>query len=308
MASSDVPPLLPHDLERVIQQALLQANDSLRSESLSAAKKTKKRNRECAPEENESSAKEPKQKKKKKVREHVAEVIAGGPEPVSTTTTEDGTAKKRKKKGKKARDPPQPQEIQIDPALQNLSATPPPPAPKPLPPPAPVHAEADSSNFLPPELRHVFATGGPLNTNEDILRALQDLDITKITGALQSLGEVAAANHISLPSLNTRPLSPRPIRQTAPKPPATNTATSQTPPQQTSSTPAVPQQIPAAADRQPVVPRPSFVARPPPASSQNQNPEHAYMLYTKWLNASKLKELAGSIGLLLSRPPCAHVC
>lgn len=299
MASSDVPPLLPHDLERVIQQALVQANDSLRSEAISGQKKSKKRNRDLVPEENEQPAKEPKKKRKKKNKEPVPEVIAGGPDVVATTPNEESqpVEKKKKKKRSKAHDPPPTQEIQIDPALQNLSATPPPPAPIPLPPP-PVHVDSDSSNFLPPELRHVFATGGPLNTNEDILRALQDLDITKITGALQSLGEVAAATHISLPNLTTSAPSPPPVRVPPPKSAATKIATS-VPNPQTHPSP-INQQVTAANDEQPANARPSFTAPPPPAYTSNQNPEHAQLLYTKWLNNAKLADLAKTIGPFLT--------
>jgi hypothetical protein len=121
-------------------------------------------------------------------------------------------------------------------------------------------------------------------SNEDVLRALQDLDIGKIANVLKALGDAAAAANV--PPLEQFPPPPMffPI--------------------------SLPPQLPA-----PVVPAPSnailgIPSKKPPCprvvhplpsvSEQHGNPDHARLLATKWLGAAKLAELVRTEGMSTS--------
>ncbi|KAH9062775.1 hypothetical protein EDB87DRAFT_1605825 [Lactarius vividus] len=117
------------------------------------------------------------------------------------------------------------------------------------------------------------------SSNEDILRALQDLDVTKIATVLKTLGEAAAAANIPVTSLSSiitqRPL---PIPTTSSNPVATTE-------------------------------RPTRLAsqhnRHSANESSQQGPlahsDHADLLATKWLSANKLAELARTQGLVYKK-------
>jgi len=115
-------------------------------------------------------------------------------------------------------------------------------------------------------------------SNEDVLRALQDLDITKIAGVLKTLGD-AATNSSSLPI----PPHPHSLH-----PPAIS------PSLPTSSYPAPSNVILG----MPQVPPPVRAISPiSSVPEQHGNPEHAILLSTKWLGAAKLAELVRTEGV-----------
>jgi hypothetical protein len=117
-------------------------------------------------------------------------------------------------------------------------------------------------------------------SNEDILRALQDIDIHKITNVLKTLNDAASAANISL--------TPQPVYMEQPVPSGS---------QMHGPAPFAP------------VPTPSTALRAPQLQNKNQrklavalhgphhaNQSHAQMLSTKWLNANKLAELVKTEG------------
>ncbi|KAI0355374.1 hypothetical protein OH77DRAFT_1402954 [Trametes cingulata] len=125
-------------------------------------------------------------------------------------------------------------------------------------------------------------------SSEDLLRSLQEFDISKVVTVLKTLGEAAAAANVQL---NAPPLF-------APGPPP--------PP------PPPVQQQPVRSDA--ILGRPSkqtqqkksrgvgpALADGPPAPPQPDNPEHAHMLANVWMNASKLAELVKTEGLVYKK-------
>jgi len=116
-------------------------------------------------------------------------------------------------------------------------------------------------------------------SNEDVLRALQDLDITKIAGVLKTLGD-AAANSPSLPippsshSLHPTAISPSVPINSYPAP--------------SNAILGMPPKVP------PPVRAISPICGVP---EQHGNPEHAILLATKWLGTAKLAELVRTEGV-----------
>jgi hypothetical protein len=121
-------------------------------------------------------------------------------------------------------------------------------------------------------------------SNEDILRALQDLDIHKITTVLKTLNDAASAANISL--------TPQPVYMQQSLPHGS--------------------QMHAPALLAPV-PTPSTALRTPQLQNKNQwkpdmalhgpqhvNRNHAELLSTKWLTANKLAELVKTEGNIKS--------
>ena len=150
-------------------------------------------------------------------------------------------------------------------------------------PPGPFEPHGAPNGFAPP------AAGGStafselaFGSNEDLLRALQDLDMSKIANVLKSLGEAASANGPTFaPQLGFMPSQ---LDQLPQAPPV--------------------KQIAAASN--------SILGIPPTTSStshrrtinmnlsgndQHANPDHAHLLANKWLNASKLAELVRDEGI-----------
>lgn len=113
-------------------------------------------------------------------------------------------------------------------------------------------------------------------SNDDILRALQDLDVTKIATVLKTLGEAAAAANVPLTSLPSallqRPHPATPIDSTL----SNSTAIAE------SSGPRVLQHHRRFVDTN---------------SLSLDHSGHAGLLATKWLSANKLAELAKTQGL-----------
>lgn len=161
----------------------------------------------------------------------------------------------------------------------------------------------DQSHFMPlsvpyPHLPPVpdpssFASMGlPLSdisfgSNEDVLRALQDLDIAKIANVLKTLGEAAAANIL--------PLSQYPPGTPAPLPPMFYPMAA--PPVPVGLLPAPSNAILGIPPKKPS--RSKLVDVTPTAPEQHGNPDHAEMLATKWLGTSKLAELVRTERLFL---------
>lgn len=132
-------------------------------------------------------------------------------------------------------------------------------------------------NAMQPAMSFPTSTNLPFSeltfgSNDDVLRALQALDMSKITNVLRTLGEAAAA-------ANGPPLSqssPTPLGQV----PAASGAIMGFPPEQSA---------PVGHRRTLDMPMPG---------SEHANPDHAYILANKWLNANKLSELVRSEGTL----------
>lgn len=126
-----------------------------------------------------------------------------------------------------------------------------------------------------------------LTSSEDLLRTLQDLDITKIASVLKTLGEASVANGPSAgipPSFLPLPLppGPPPVNQVAAK----SDAILGRPPKQVKESGQNARTLNAR--RAPVL--------PPPPLSEEGNPDHAHMLANVWMNASKLSKLAQEQG------------
>jgi len=128
----------------------------------------------------------------------------------------------------------------------------------------------------------------PFGSNEDVLRTLQELDISKIADVLKALGDAAAA--ANLPSLPEPALYP--VNVTSLQQPSMNGFSSH------SNPPPIPSQK---------LSHVGFSNTVPIAQEQYVNPEHADLLCTRWLNAAKLAELAQNEGCSvksLLRPSC----
>lgn len=135
-----------------------------------------------------------------------------------------------------------------------------------------------------------FANG--LNTNEDILRAIQELDLTKLAAVLKAFGDAASVG--SVPFNLASCLSPQhavPYYTGGPNEPSGS-------------------QVPAFSSAilgQPPKNPPKFLAATKkrstavtmPVLTTNQNPEHAHILATRWMNASKLAEMVKETGSFL---------
>ncbi|TFY83059.1 hypothetical protein EWM64_g953 [Hericium alpestre] len=131
-------------------------------------------------------------------------------------------------------------------------------------------------NHLPPELLY--------GSNDDVARALQDLDLTKIAGVLKTIGEAAAAANIpysGLPSMVPPPPPSAPNAHHAGQPSNGHPASASLPRKQ----PRLP----------PPARRITNIHLPAPDASENS--EHAHMLATRWMSAGKLAELAKTEGL-----------
>ena len=156
------------------------------------------------------------------------------------------------------------------------------------------------SEHYPAPLHHqpsLLPMGGvPLNdlalaSNEDILRALQDLDMSKIASVLKTLGE-AAASHlhpngpfgaVGPPQDISGPTPPNQVPTTAGD--ILNTNAVETKQQQ---------QEQGSMQRRPGHNRVLDMSLPGP--ELHMNTDHAYMLAHKWMNPSKLTELVKTEG------------
>jgi len=325
------PSTLNSDIQRSIQQAVNNAHVALNNPGGAVKVKQKKRKRggEDSQDRSASADGEPtgrkKPKKKKLPPQGGSTVIAqdtpngecsAPPEPPQPA---EKTAKKKKNNGK-GRDT----EIPIDPALTANSEGPADPQtmaflqalvaaaettnPQVMPTQAPVdqqliHPPFDPNSqmlfpghFMPmaPGFPYPMQSGfvdptGLVNgtpgrltlpelashANEEIMRTLQGVDLAKLQGVLQVLGDAAAAAEPPSDMLHAPGFQGIPPPQTLP-PTKQNPAPSHT-----------------------ILGQPSKNNEPPPPPDWQQfaNPAHAELLATKWMNTTKLKEMAQTEGL-----------
>jgi Myb-like DNA-binding protein REB1 len=111
-------------------------------------------------------------------------------------------------------------------------------------------------------------------SNEDVLRALQDIDISKIANVLKTLEDAASAANIMLPSLGHLP-TPQKTMALGQIPAPSNTIIANTSNSQRSSRPRV--------------------------TPQQTQSDHAHLLANKWLSTGKLSELAKAEGLVYKK-------
>jgi hypothetical protein len=118
-------------------------------------------------------------------------------------------------------------------------------------------------------------------SNEDVLRALQELDITKIASVLKTLGDATAnANAPKFaPQVNAIPSELQPPPPAVWQVPATSNVILGIPPKPSTSGSK------------------KILNMSLPGNEQHTNPDHAYLLANKWLNATKLAELVRDEGL-----------
>jgi hypothetical protein len=136
-----------------------------------------------------------------------------------------------------------------------------------------------------PQSAFAHPTGGSafselaFGSNEELLRALQDLDMSKIANVLKSLGEAAAVNTAGLATAPQLGFMPAQLEQLPPSAlgqlPAESHAILGIPPKQTVAFSSHKRTIDMSL----------------PGNEQHTNSDHAYLLANKWLTASKLAEL-----------------
>lgn len=150
------------------------------------------------------------------------------------------------------------------------------------------------------QLQSVFAPPGggsafselAFGSNEELLRALQDLDMSKIANVLKSLGEAAAVNAPNPAFAPQLGFIPAQLEQLPPSSlgqlPVGSHAILGIPPKQTVAFPSHKRTIDMSL----------------PGNELHTNSDHAYLLANKWLTASKLADLVRDEGLL---PPSSWI-
>jgi hypothetical protein len=311
------PPELSSEIQRALQQAVGQANNAFTSHQLIDQPKTAKRKR--------SKDKEGREAIKQKKKEKKAVVEAGHVSPrESSTVSTSHRSSAQPPRGKKTTSK-RSTRVVPDPANANESLAPSSPSQS-LPPESLLNAvvSAESPHSEPPynlsqpcfapqsSSSYPYPTipnGLPLNaggfqppdslsnttvpdlnyvSNDDILLALQDLDVTKIATVLKTLGEAAAAANVplnltSLPStLLQRPHAAIPIDPTL----SNSTAVAER------SAPRVPQHHRRLVDTR---------------QESLEHSDHAVLLATKWLNPQKLAELATTQGQCYTNVPARAI-
>ncbi|KAI1796071.1 hypothetical protein LXA43DRAFT_988199 [Ganoderma leucocontextum] len=152
-----------------------------------------------------------------------------------------------------------------------------PPHPHPHPPGQPFHGPFPDVAGILPDLN--------VASSEDLLRSLQEFDISKVVTVLKTLGEAAAAANVHLngPPMFV-PVPPPPMQQQ--QQPVRSEAILGRPPKQKKG-----RNGPGASGSG------SVEAAPP----QPDNSEHAHMLANVWMNASKLAEMVRTEGLVYKK-------
>lgn len=147
-----------------------------------------------------------------------------------------------------------------------------------------------------PPLQSVFAPPGggsafselAFGSNEELLRALQDLDMSKIANVLKSLGEASAAsapNPAFAPQLGFIPQLEQLPPSALGRLPAGSHTILGIPPKQTVTFSSHKRTIDMSL----------------PGNELHVNPDHAYLLANKWLTASKLADLVRDEGLVYKK-------
>lgn len=180
--------------------------------------------------------------------------------------------------------------LQTQPPMPYGSHLPPPPPGHFFPfPPMPFGFPIDGTanpNVFPSLAINPASNGAPLSelasgSNEDILRALQEIDIGKLTAALKNIGDSGG---------NNGPASPLPQLPFMPS----GTA----PPTEITPISVMPVNRPPSKKAFSKNGHKRTIDMSLPGGEQHINPTHASMLSTKWLNASKLAELVREEGMI----------
>ncbi|KAF8505698.1 hypothetical protein F5888DRAFT_1651153 [Russula emetica] len=307
------PPQLSSEIQRALQQAVGQANNAFTSHQLIDQPKAAKRKRNKDKEGREAI----KQKKKKKAATEAAHVSPRESSSVSASPRSSAQSQRGKKATSKRSS-----RVVPDPVNANESLAPSSPSHAQSPesfleavvsaasvtsahsespynfsqpcfepqssssypyPTMPNDLSLNTGGFQPPDsLSNTTVPDLNYASNDDILRALQDLDVTKIATVLKTLGEAAAAANVplnltSLPStLLQRPHAATPIDPTL----SNSTTVAESP------APRVPQHHRRLVDTR---------------QESLEHSGHAVLLATKWLNAQKLAELAKTEGLVYKK-------
>jgi hypothetical protein len=140
---------------------------------------------------------------------------------------------------------------------------------------SPFMPENSPATIFPPTMNLPFSEM-TFGSNDDVLRALQALDMSKISSVLKTLGDAAAAV-TGQSSVGEQPRL-TPLGQV----PAASGAILGHPPNEPSPAPRHKRTLDMS------------LAGP----DEQANPDHAYILANKWLNAGKLSELARTEGVL----------
>ena len=121
-------------------------------------------------------------------------------------------------------------------------------------------------------------------SSEDLLRTLQEIDISKIASVLKTLGDAAAVSNaqLNIPSVFV-PVPPPPGPPSVRQRPVRSDKILGHPPRQSKG-----------ANKRP--PLPPGLATTPPEPGDEGNPDHAHMLANVWMNAAKLSELVKKQG------------
>ena len=293
------PPELSSDVQRALQQAVGQANSAFIGHQVadqSRPNTRRKRTREKPPAEGVDVVNEKKRKK------GATEVVHASPQDTAADQSGSRSKKRRKASSKQSTQvatevgdvnelpvssldissQSQPPTSFLNAVVAAASASAAPPgslsdfshfdAPPPYSPSA-GDLPSNAATFQPPvSFSTVAIPDLEYASNDDILRALQELDVTKIATVLKTLGDAAAAASVPLTSLSSI-ITQRPL------------------PTPTSSTPSNP--ITTACPTRRVSQRRVNV------NSQQEplaHTDHADLLATKWLSANKLAELARTQG------------
>jgi hypothetical protein len=310
------PPELSSEIQQALQQAVGQANNAFTSHQLIDQPNTAKRKRNKDKDVGEAI------KQKKKRKKATAEVAHVSPRESSSISTSHRSSA-QPQRGKKATSK-RSSRVVPDPANANELLVPSSPSQSPSPesflnavvsaasvtsahsespynlsqpcfdpqssssypyPTMPNDLSLDAGGFQPPDsLSNTSVLDLNYASNDDILCALQDLDVTKIATVLKTLGEAAAAANVPL-NITSVPstLLQRPHTATSIDPTLSN-STAAVP---ESSAPRVPQHHRRLVDTR----RESL-----------DHSDHAILLATKWLNPQKLGELAKTQGQCVT--PC----
>ena len=181
------------------------------------------------------------------------------------------------------------QDHHIMPNVHNHGAPPPfmsyPPMNFPFP--APAHSYGQSSSHPASLLPNL---GFPLPdfqfaSSDEILRALQDLDVSKLAGVLKTLGDAAAAANVPM-TIPSAFVAPAPGHHNMHAPP---------PPQSIGHSPSTSGVILSTAPKTTKTSHKRVLDMSLPGPDHG-DPDHAHLLANKWMNATKLAELVKTQG------------
>jgi len=309
---------LPIDVEQALQHAIGQANSAFTPVScidIDQEGAQRKKGRKRASDDGSREGEQTKKKRQKK-HNHPGGIIV---EPVIAQSNIDPSllgpgavlgVERKGKKNKKRKDPkdrsfhcPGSADLKFDlPALLDCPST------------------SASPNYLEPALLQQQSLQSSslgldypfqLNTDDDILRVFQDLDLTRLAGVLRSLDLPPSSSQSNLDLNSTDNLfesllgpDEHPYDEDMFSSTANAAATAPSTAESVSS--AQPDRAHASAGHSTLTKRP--VKPSQPALNQNPNlaaigpsianPEHTQLLATKWLSPAKLKELEETEGAL----------